>query len=138
MESYTYKLEQLTAAAEWVLLMAEKYTIVAFEGEMGMGKTTLIQAICNRLNIEGKAISPSYSLVNEYTYSKKNHIYHFDFYRINSEQEAIDAGFYEYLDSGNLCLIEWPQKISKLLTKEKVLYININLEKQNERILRIN
>lgn len=105
---------------------------------MGSGKTTLIQAICKQLDIESKAVSPSYALVNEYRDSKKNNIYHFDFYRINSEQEAIDSGFYEYIDSGNLCLIEWPQKVSQLLSKEKVLYINIDLSGENERVLKIN
>jgi len=139
LQSFKYKLNELADAARWVLSKTTDFTIIGFEGQMGAGKTTLIQAICYEIGAGDRVASPTYSLVNEYKTSKENYIiYHFDFYRILSEQEAIDAGFYEYIDSGNLCLIEWPQKISNLLSKENVLYINLEIAGENERVLIIN
>ncbi len=139
MESFQYNLNQLGHAAKWVISKAENYKIIAFEGEVGTGKTTLIQIICKILDVDNNVVSPTYSLVNQYNNSKNtNLLYHFDFYRIASEQEAIDMGIHEYIESGNLCLIEWPQHISQILSKEKVIYIKLEIKGENERILTIN
>lgn len=95
-----------------------KHSIVAFYGEMGVGKTTFITAICKALGVEGKISSPTYSLVNEYETRDGNRIYHFDFYRIKTLNEAYDLGYEEYFYSGNKCLVEWPEKIEELFPKE--------------------
>lgn len=89
--------------------------IVLFRGEMGSGKTTLIKAFCKAKGVESGLGSPTYSLVNEYETNQGEHIYHFDLYRIKDEAEALDIGWEEYMASGNICLIEWPEKVENLL-----------------------
>lgn len=103
----------LPAAARQLLDFSTGERIFLFEGPMGAGKTTFIKSICSELGVVDKASSPTYSLVNEYE-SADGKIYHFDFFRIKDETEAFDLGFEEYLDSGNYCLIEWPEKIKNL------------------------
>src|SRR5437899_3191488 len=94
------------------LLNSYPATIWAFYGEMGAGKTTFIRTICNELNTKGNVSSPTFSLVNEYFSELLDApVYHFDFYRIEREREAVDIGCEEYFESGHLCLIEWPEKI---------------------------
>lgn len=96
-------------------------TIFAFLGKMGAGKTTFIKAICEELEVQDVINSPTFSIVNEYFSQKRNDIiYHFDFYRINSIQEALNLGTEDYFDSGRLCFIEWPEKIEILLPEETV------------------
>lgn len=92
-----------------------KNTVIVFEGQMGSGKTTLIKGICAFLKVTDNITSPTYGLVNEYATEDKKKIYHFDFYRINHIDEAFDIGIEEYLSSGNLCLIEWADKITEIL-----------------------
>ncbi|GAB3738258.1 tRNA (adenosine(37)-N6)-threonylcarbamoyltransferase complex ATPase subunit type 1 TsaE [Hymenobacter agri] len=89
--------------------------VVAFEGEMGAGKTTLIRALCAALGVADDVSSPTFSLVNEYRDSHDQPVYHFDFYRIDSEDEAERIGASEYFDSGYLCLVEWPTRVAGLL-----------------------
>lgn len=91
--------------------------IITFEGPIGVGKTTLIQALCKALGIQEKVTSPSYSVVNEYVTGEAQ-VYHFDFYRINDEEEAYDIGIEEYFYSDNYCFIEWPEKIPNLLPED--------------------
>lgn len=90
-------------------------SVVAFEGEMGAGKTTLIRFICNELGVQDEVSSPTFSLVNEYLTAKGETIYHFDLYRLNTPEEALGFGIEEYLDSGKLCLIEWPENLGEYL-----------------------
>ncbi|MDG2372290.1 MAG: tRNA (adenosine(37)-N6)-threonylcarbamoyltransferase complex ATPase subunit type 1 TsaE [Flavobacteriaceae bacterium] len=92
------------------------HPIVAFNGPMGSGKTTLIKSICKYLSFNENISSPTFSLVNTYVNSSNDIIHHFDFYRIESTEEALDFGVDEYLDSGNKCFMEWSGKISSLLT----------------------
>ncbi len=87
----------------------------AFYGEMGAGKTTLIKAICKELGVGDTTSSPTFSIINEYVAESGKPVFHFDFYRINNESEAYDFGYEEYFYSGELCLIEWPEKIENLL-----------------------
>jgi tRNA threonylcarbamoyladenosine biosynthesis protein TsaE len=96
-------------------LKANKHKIITFHGEMGVGKTTFIKELCKNLGVTGNTSSPTFSLVNEYEIANNQKIYHFDFYRIKSETEALDMGIDDYFDSGNWCFIEWPEKISNLL-----------------------
>ena len=90
-------------------------TVVAFEGEMGAGKTTLIRALAATLGVVDDVSSPTFALVNEYRDGQDQSVYHFDFYRIESVEEAVRMGAVEYLDSGYLCLVEWPSRVGALL-----------------------
>ncbi len=102
-----------------------------FEGEMGAGKTTFIKAICKMLGVSSTVQSPTFSLINEYITDEGEEIYHFDFYRLKTETEALDFGVEEYFYSGNLCLIEWAEKIPNLIP-EKFLKIKINQDNNSE------
>ena len=108
------ELNNLPLAAE-ELLKATKQKVWLMNGEMGAGKTTLIKALCERLGVEATMSSPTFSIVNEYATKDKKTVYHFDFYRLKNETEAMDIGVEEYLDSGNYCFLEWPDKISSLI-----------------------
>ena len=97
-------------------------TVLCFEGEMGAGKTTFIKALCESLGVPADEISsPTFSLVNEYRDAQDQPIYHFDFYRLNDPQEAVQMGAQEYFDSGYLCLIEWPSRVAYLLPPDHLL-----------------
>lgn len=106
--------------AKKILMTFRDRRIFALSGEMGAGKTTLIQFLCKELGVTDFAISPSFSLVNEYRTSRGECVYHFDFYRINDIREAYDMGYEEYFYSGNYCFIEWPEKIMELLPDDCV------------------
>ena len=120
-----YNLSELSDVAREILSQS-KSKILLFYGEMGAGKTTLIKEICSLLDIEDKISSPTFSLVNEYKSRQGESVYHFDFYRIEDEEEAMDIGFEEYIDSDKWCLIEWPQNIENLLPlKSSAIQIQI-------------
>lgn len=103
-------------AARQLLAVLGDRKIVAFHGDMGAGKTTLINAISHRLGaVDDATSSPSFSIVNEYVGADGHTIYHFDLYRLNEMEEVYDMGFEDYLDSGELCLIEWPDIAESLL-----------------------
>lgn len=135
MELRSKQLEDLPEVAQEIVELTKSNKVLTFSGSMGAGKTTLITAICKILGVEDAISSPTYSLVNEYLDADGQSIYHFDFYRIEDEEEALDMGVEEYFYSGNLCLIEWPEKIEGLLP-ENCLQIKINLEK-SERIFNL-
>jgi tRNA threonylcarbamoyladenosine biosynthesis protein TsaE len=120
-----YKIENLQEVAKKAITSAKSKTIWIFEGEMGAGKTTLIKAICKELGVKSNVQSPTFSIVNEYQTKTGETIYHFDFYRLKNETEALDFGIEEYFDSGNICLLEWADKI-ELLLPENCFKININ------------
>lgn len=110
----TFSLEEIDSAAKQILLHDMKKTVV-FHAGMGVGKTTLIKAIAKQLGVKDMTSSPTFSLVNEYETDTGDILYHFDLYRLNSEEEAYDMGLDEYFYSGNLCLIEWPEKTPNLI-----------------------
>lgn len=112
------QLERLDAAATRLLKSFPENRLFAFFGEMGAGKTTFIKAICKTLGVTENISSPTFALVNEYADKNGNPVYHFDFYRIENEQEAIDIGVREYFSSGHYCFIEWPEKILHLLPED--------------------
>ncbi len=89
--------------------------VIALYGEMGAGKTTFTKSLCKVLGVLDGVNSPTFTLINEYRTSDGETIYHFDFYRINKLEEAFDIGFEEFVESGNLCIIEWPEKIEQIL-----------------------
>lgn len=113
--------EEIGAAAEEFIAAVGDRNIFAFYGEMGVGKTTFISEVCRRLGVEEPANSPSFSIANEYQAEPSGRrIFHFDFYRLESPQEAYDIGVEEYFLSGDLCLIEWPEMIGDILPEEAV------------------
>lgn len=107
--------DALPDAAEAVLDALDGRTVVAFRGPMGAGKTTLIREIVARLGSEDTVTSPTFAIVNQYAATDGRPVYHFDFYRLERPDEAYDFGYEEYFYSGDLCLIEWPEKIEGLL-----------------------
>tara|TARA_Y100000590_G_C15575146_1_gene960146 strand:- start:335 stop:751 length:417 start_codon:yes stop_codon:yes gene_type:complete len=106
----------------------KKSNIFTFEGEIGVGKTTLIKKILKNLKVIDLVKSPTFSIINEYLTSDNKIIYHFDFFRLKNKIEVLDLGFEEYLDSSNFCFIEWPNYVLKFLpsdvTKVKMEYLN--------------
>jgi tRNA threonylcarbamoyladenosine biosynthesis protein TsaE len=98
----------------------KEHNIWTFSGDLGAGKTTLIQRICARLGVVDHVHSPTFNLVNEYITDQDDIIYHFDLFRIRNQDEVLDIGWHDYIDSGSLCLIEWPEKIASLLPEEAV------------------
>jgi tRNA threonylcarbamoyladenosine biosynthesis protein TsaE len=129
-------LAQLPQAAEWLIKHLEDKKVVAFYGEMGTGKTTLIKEICFQMGSVSNITSPTFAIVNEYTLYNDSVICHFDFYRIIKQQELIDIGFEEYITSGNYCFIEWPEMGESLLPQE-TMKINIKVGEKQKRILTI-
>ena len=112
-------LSELDSAARQFLKEIGNHSLVAFYAPMGAGKTTFTTAICKALGVREDAVSsPTFAIVNEYRAASEEPVYHFDFYRITKEAEALDIGLYEYLDSGSLCLMEWPENIESLLPEE--------------------
>lgn len=111
-------LSELPKVAEAVLRELRGRSVVLFRGPMGAGKTTLISRIAAALGAEDTVTSPTFALVNQYEGEGGRRIYHFDFYRINNVEEALDLGYEEYFYSGDLCLVEWPEKIEPLLPED--------------------
>ena len=109
--------EELVGIAQQVVA-GHQEPVILFKGEMGAGKTTFIKTICKALDIEDEVSSPTFSIVNEYHSAVQGQVFHFDFYRIEDEEEAYDFGYEEYLFSGQICLVEWPEKISNLLPQK--------------------
>ena len=107
------------AAAEFVAAMDGR-KVFAFYGKMGAGKTTFIKAVCEELGVQDVINSPTFAIVNEYVDGKGDPIYHFDFYRIKHQREALDIGYEDYVDSGYVCFMEWPELIEDLLPDEAV------------------
>ena len=107
-------LDELDAVAEKILIELKGHKVVAFYGAMGAGKTTLIKSICKKLEVHDVVTSPTFAIMNEYLAAGKP-VYHFDFYRINSESEAYDLGYENFFFSKNYCFIEWPEKIKSIL-----------------------
>ncbi|WP_340063120.1 tRNA (adenosine(37)-N6)-threonylcarbamoyltransferase complex ATPase subunit type 1 TsaE [Ascidiimonas aurantiaca] len=129
-----YSLEDIDVIAREIIQRAHNHTLL-FYGEMGTGKTTLIKAIVKALGVTHPTTSPTFALVNEYS-GDSGKIYHFDFYRIDTPEEALDIGLEEYLESNAWVLIEWPEKVEKFLP-ENVTEIHIQKLEGNQRIIKI-
>jgi len=128
-------LADLPQLAGQLIKLAGEKKIFLFEAPMGAGKTTIIKAICKELGVTEHVTSPTFSIVNEYM-SKDGPLYHFDFYRLKTEQEAYDLGYEEYFYSGSYCFVEWPQKIISLLPND-AFTIHIEINKDQSRLLKI-
>tara|TARA_R110002073_G_scaffold72537_1_gene177414 strand:+ start:412176 stop:412583 length:408 start_codon:yes stop_codon:yes gene_type:complete len=121
-----YSLAQLPEISKAILKEATD-KVLLFNGVMGAGKTTLIKEIIKQLGVDTNVSSPTFSLVNEYLSINQETIYHFDFYRINSEEEALDIGIEDYFNTDAWCLIEWPNKVKNLLPLNAVeIYLTVN------------
>ena len=114
-----YSLENLSEVAIEIISSAENKTLL-FYGQMGVGKTTLIKEICKELGVLDTISSPTFSLVNEYKTTSSSKVFHFDFYRIEDEEEALDIGMEDYFYNNEWCLIEWPENIENLLPLDAV------------------
>lgn len=123
MELKNIALDKISSVAE-AILANSSHNICLINGEMGSGKTTLIRALCHSLEVDDNVASPTFSLVNEYK-SAQGRVYHFDFYRLNSLDEALDAGVEEYFYSDHFCLIEWAELIKPILPAK---YLNVDIE----------
>ena len=119
-QEITATLNQLNEVAKAILTTHPHHRIFSFYGEMGAGKTTLIKALCKCLNIQNIPSSPTFAIINEYWTSQNEPVYHFDFYRIERPEEAIAIGFFEYLESGHYCFMEWTEKVETILDDERV------------------
>lgn len=131
-------LADLPKAADLFIKTMGDATVYAFKGEMGAGKTTFINALCHRLGVDDVTNSPSFAIINEYrSDSTAELIYHFDLYRLENIDEALDLGIEDYFDSGALCLLEWPERITDILPDDTV-NVEIKVNPDNSRTIIIN
>ncbi|NQX81494.1 MAG: tRNA (adenosine(37)-N6)-threonylcarbamoyltransferase complex ATPase subunit type 1 TsaE [Flavobacteriaceae bacterium] len=130
-----FTLEEMPNMVKEIIELIDNKKIL-FYGEMGSGKTTIIKELIKQLGVDETISSPTFSLVNEYMSREKEIIYHFDFYRIEDQEEAYDMGIEDYLDSPSWCFIEWPDKIKDLLPLK---YVEIHIDNVNNktRLIRI-
>ena len=127
-------LEDIDRAAGEFLHRIGDRRIIAFFAPMGAGKTTFTTALCRQLGVKDAVCSPTFTIVNEYLTADGEPVYHFDFYRINNAAEALDIGLYDYMDSGCLCLVEWPENVEGLLPEE-TLAVRISVNPDQSRTL---
>lgn len=135
MECQVKSLDEMKVFAKELLSHYPKHKTFVLDGPMGVGKTTLIQMIGSQLGTTDTISSPTFSIVNEYQ-SEKGIIYHFDFYRLEDEEEAYDMGYEEYFYSDQYCFIEWPSKIPNLIP-ENALYLHLELGENQERKIKV-
>ena len=129
-------LGDLPDAAEEILAALDGRNVVALYGPMGAGKTTLVREICALLGSEDTVTSPTFALINRYNSAEGNAIFHFDFYRIERQEEAFDMGYEEYFYSDGLCLVEWPEKVEELLPDD-VMKVTITPTSNTRRVITI-
>lgn len=135
MEIRIQNLEDIQRAAGEFLKAIGESTLIAFYAPMGAGKTTFTTALCKELGVREDAVSsPTFAIVNEYRSRTGEPVYHFDFYRITKPSEALDIGLYDYLDSGYLCFMEWPENVEELLPEE-TLRVQIKVNPDGSRSL---
>jgi len=135
----TFSLQTIKENATRFWKLIPPHTVVAFHGEMGAGKTTFIQALCEVKNVKDQVSSPTFSIINEYRFEENGHFYslfHLDLYRLQSIEEAVQAGVEDCLNSGSICFVEWPEKAGVLLP-ENTLHVYISLSDSYNRKLLI-
>ena len=132
----TFSLDEINEVAQQILAQNPN-KVILFHGDMGVGKTTLIKALAATLGVFGATSSPTFSLVNEYQTLNNQVVYHFDFYRLKTETEALDMGADEYFYSGHWCFIEWAEKIPNLIPELRTVITILALE-DGKRALSIN
>lgn len=132
-----FTLDEINSIAKQILDTKSLKKVITFHASMGSGKTTLIKELVKSLGVQNNASSPTFSLVNEYETEDGEIIYHFDLYRLNSEEEAYDMGLDEYFYSGNWCLIEWPEKTPNLIPIDHAsIHLKINTDGSRNLILK--
>jgi tRNA threonylcarbamoyladenosine biosynthesis protein TsaE len=129
-------LSDLNVVAQMFVDEMSDRKVFAFYGEMGVGKTTFIKAICEALGVKETITSPTFAIVNEYKNEDGKPIFHFDFYRIKNLDEVYDFGYEDYFYSGNLCFIEWPELVETLLPDD-VVKVQITVGDNEERLISI-
>ena len=135
LKSINYQLKDINLAIDFILKNITSKTLL-FNGAMGSGKTTIIKSLVNRLGSTDNVSSPTFSIVNEYKL-KESTVYHFDFYRIENESEALDIGIEDYISKNNWCCLEWSEKIPNLIPIN-VNYINFKVLEDNTRTIELN
>lgn len=128
--------DDLDEAVKAIIEVGKAADIWLFMGQMGAGKTTLIKAVCGKLQVLDVVNSPTFSIVNEYLTATDDTLYHFDFYRLENEEEAYNIGVEEYFYSGNTCMIEWPERVEGLLP-ENFLRIDITENTDQSRTIKL-
>ena len=129
MQDITFEIksiEELSKVSDLLISWRDKSNIIAFYGNMGAGKTTLVKNLCSKLGVNDEVSSPTFALVNEYQTETFDSIFHFDFYRIKSLEEVFDIGYEDYFYGGGLCLLEWPELIDPLMP-EHFIKVEITL-----------
>ena len=129
-------LEDIRQVARTFLAEIGESKLIAFYGHMGAGKTTFIKALCEELGVEDVVNSPTFAIVNEYTDREGDSVFHFDFYRIKSLEEAFGIGFDNYMESGCYCFMEWPEKVEEILPEE-TLRVEISEVEDGTRLIKI-
>ncbi|MFM2393439.1 MAG: tRNA ((37)-N6)-threonylcarbamoyltransferase complex ATPase subunit type 1 TsaE [Bacteroidota bacterium] len=133
MQSIRYKLNEIPNIAKMIVDLSRENNLFLFYGEVGAGKTTLIKEICKQLGVQDNTSSPSFSIINEYI-GALSPLYHIDLYRLNKKEEALIIGIEDYLFSGHICLIEWPQIIVELIAGEHYVSLQLSQLDQERRI----
>jgi tRNA threonylcarbamoyladenosine biosynthesis protein TsaE len=132
-----FSLDKIHDAAKKILAATVGYRVFALHGEMGAGKTTLIHALCEVMDVKDPVTSPTFSIINQYNTAAGEAVYHMDLYRIRDENDAINAGIEDCLFSGNTCLVEWPEKAPGIFPPG-TLHMTISSVDTNTRKLQIN
>ncbi len=129
-----FQLDEIDTAAKKFLETGKDYSVFAFSGELGAGKTTFITALCQQLGVNENVTSPTYSIIQEYAAGDNKAIYHIDLYRIKNKDEAMDAGIEDYLSSNEICMIEWPERAPSIFPANTV-FVTLTILSANKRKL---
>ena len=129
-----HSIEDITPAAQEFIAAMGDNTVFAFYGKMGAGKTTFIKTVCQALGVTDVINSPTFAIVNEYLDGQGSPIYHFDVYRIKRQQEVLDIGYEDYIYSGCVCFMEWPELIEDLLPADAVR-VTITQQEDGTRVI---
>jgi tRNA threonylcarbamoyladenosine biosynthesis protein TsaE len=132
MELFAKTEAELAPVAKYLIELSQQYKVFTFTGDLGAGKTTLIKELCKQLGVQDTVSSPTFGLVNIYHTKSQKDVYHFDCYRLKDISEVYDIGFEEYVDSGNICFIEWPEIVEPLLPPNYIA-VTITIRKDSER-----
>lgn len=129
-----YDQDNIANAAKEFLQMAKDHKVFAFSGDLGAGKTTFIIALCKYFGVKGTVTSPTYSIIQEYSTHNNEIIYHIDLYRIKNEREAMDAGIEDCINSDEICMVEWPERVPGIFP-ENTVFTNFEILSPNKRKL---